>query len=305
MKKSIITILTIFLCAFNVQLSSAIGSRSTLKLSLATLSSAKGMLQEVMPSLLELGRHPDIARVHFSTTKYIFEHTRFGEYIFKLKKNPLPREIERKKALLEKARGVIHDNDLKSLIIPRSHGSYWLDHEKKEWAVFIEEKIPLAHNQEIQQYVNNEKMVEELTVFICKTAFSDIHYGNIPLTLSEKHLALCDLELEVDDNDSIAFYTQIFVGIANLLLCMPDELHTIIINTVQKTLKLWPKTVLNELIKALKSPSFPQLSLASMRQKLDRAIRKERPKYHLKLLGLKGVGLAHQLLNTKLIRKVF
>lgn len=269
-----------------------------LKLSSRTVHSIKSMLHEVIPSLEKADNHPKVTHWRFSTTKYIFEHTLFPNYIFKLKKNPSPYELQENQALLEHASTIINDYDLSLLIIPRSYSFYFTDQQGGAWAVFMQEKIPLSYNQGTKAFLTNQRAVQELTIFIAKTAFSDIHYGNIPLTLSQEKIVLCDLEYELYDIQSTSFHDEVFVGLSNLLLAMPDELHTLIITRAQDALKLWPKTMVSALCQALDHPVKQGLSLTTLRMELAHALKKQRPFYYLKLLGLEAVKIAYELRNS-------
>lgn len=177
----------------------------------------------------------------------VFELETFPDIIFKFSNAKTRFENE------QKAKKICEENNLNLLIVPESSLIQLPGHD-----IIAEKKYPIEHENEKQRWqferkeCQTEEIVKQLTLFICKTNFSDVKWNNIPLTNQNGlKVALIDLE---DDFDSFEALTGLWgrdstsIG---LIYCFPKYASTIYSIAEQHlkadltTLKKWCDTLQN------------------------------------------------------------
>lgn len=190
-------------------------------------------VQAYLPKVLNREKTEEIKRFRGQPTHHIFSLTSVPNLVFKLGEDMADRC--RNIAL---AREVCQNEGLDDLYIPKS-AIFEVEYQGRSYTVLAEERLEVNLASQKEQYRSTsdkiQRIIRQLTIFICKTGFSDIEYRNIPLFTHEGRLkvALWDLE-EMDSMQAGLFGFGAFR--TGLMRCVDRSQVPDIVATVKECL---------------------------------------------------------------------
>jgi hypothetical protein len=231
----------------------------------------------------------------------------------------LKQVVENRYREMERARTVCETNHLGLLMIPEAcKFSLSIEREdckyvKDEFTFIAERFIDIEHSDHNQErlYAKNKakmnELIRQLTVFICKSGFSDVAWRNIPLSSTSLKSILKVVLIDLEEMRSAA--TGLFGAKGaqrrpGLISCVTPEQAQIVLEEAKKHLK-W-----TEELEALASSALKQRKAEwefyQHHGLLDDKIKQiEIPKEMMENLKEEGLIEAHQKLLTKFSREVF